>query len=63
MKTKSFTSEDVAKWMVTFYTYNSKEEYNSQLNAIRCMFGADNDPEFWNEVCAKVNELLSNKQR
>lgn len=41
MKTKSFTSEKVAKWLATFYRYNTKEEYQNQLLAIRCMFDAD----------------------
>jgi len=61
MKTKSFTSEKVAKWLVTFYKYSTKEEYHNQLHAIRCMFDADSDPEFWNEVCSKANELIDKK--
>ena len=61
MKTKSFTSEKVAEWMATFYRYNTKEEYKNQLQAIRCMFDADSDQEFWDEVCYIVKELIDKK--
>ena len=61
MKTKSFTSEKVAKCLVTFYKYNTKVEYQNQLHAIRCMFDADSDPEFWDEVCQKAKELIDKK--
>ena len=61
MKTKSFTSEKVAEWMATFYRYNTKEEYKNQLQAIRCMFDADSDQEFRDEVCYKVKELIDKK--
>ncbi len=61
MKTKSFTSEKVAEWMATFYKYNTKEEYQNQLHAISCMFDADNDPDFWDEVCQKAKELIDKK--
>lgn len=61
MKTKSFTSEKVAKWLATFYKYDTKEEYQDKLLAIRCMFDADGDPEFWNEVCDKAKELIDKK--
>lgn len=61
MKTKSFTSEKVAKWMATFYKFNTKEEYQNILHAIRCMFDADGNPEFWNEVCEKAKELIEKK--
>ncbi len=59
MKTKSFTSETVAKWLTTFYKYSTKEEYQNQLHAIRCMFDAESDTEFWNEVCEKAKELMN----
>lgn len=62
MKTKSFTSEQVAEWVVTFYKFETEEQYQSKLHAIRCMFDADNDKEFWNEVCAKAKALLNNEK-
>lgn len=59
MKTKNITSESVAEWLATFYKFDSKEDYRIQLQAIRCMFGADSDPEFWNEVCDKARQLIN----
>lgn len=51
MKTRNFTSEQIGEWMATFYKFSTKEEYQHQLHAIRCIFDADNDTDFWNEVC------------
>ena len=61
MKSKTFTSEKVAQWMTTFYKFSTKEEYQNQLHAIRCMFDANGDPEFWDEVCEKARELMNEK--
>ena len=61
MKTKSFTSEKVAEWMATFYKFSTKEEYQNELHAMRCIFDADNDPDFWDEVCQKAKELIDKK--
>lgn len=51
MKTKSFTSQKVGEWLATFYQFDTKEEYQNKLQAVRCMFDANGDPDFWNEVC------------
>ncbi len=51
MKTKSFTSQQVGEWLATFYQFDTKEEYQNKLQAVRCMFDANGDPDFWNEVC------------
>lgn len=59
MKTKNITSESVAEWLATFYKYDSKEEYRIELQTMRCIFEADNDPEFWSEVCDKARQLIN----
>lgn len=46
MKTKTFTTDDVAKWLVTFHEFSTKEEYKIELHTIRCIFGAIEDPYF-----------------
>ena len=57
-KTKTFTSEQIGTWLATFYMFSTKEEYQNQLHAIRCIFDAENDPEFWNEVCEIAKKEL-----
>jgi hypothetical protein len=59
MKTRSFTSEQIGEWMATFYQFSTKEEYQNQLHAIRCIFDADNDPDFWDEVCEAAKAKLN----
>lgn len=56
MKTKTITSEELGKWLVTLYKFSNEKEYREQLHALRCVFGAEADKEFWNEACeyAKV---------
>ena len=57
MKVRSFTSQEIGEWLACFYKYSTKEEYQNKLQAIRCIFDADHDPDFWDEVCetAKAN--------
>ena len=45
--------------MATFYQFSTKEEYQNQLHAIRCIFDADNDPDFWDEVCEAAKAKLN----
>ena len=58
MKTKTFTTDDVAKWLVTFHEFSTKEEYKIELHTIRCIFGAIEDPFFWEEACEKAREMM-----
>lgn len=58
MKTKTFTYGNVAEWLATFYKFDTKEEYQHELHALRCVFDANGDPEFWAEVCVKAKELI-----
>ncbi len=54
MKTKTFTSEQVAEWMAIFHKYSTVEEYRTVLHTVRCLFDAENDTKFWDEVCEKA---------
>ena len=56
---KTFTSEQVGKWLAVFYKFSTEEEYKNQLHAIRCIFDANNDKPFWNEVCHEAEKELS----
>ena len=51
MKTKSFTSAEVGEWLAVFSKNSTVEEYRNIVHALRCVFDADGDKEFWNEAC------------
>lgn len=59
MKTKSFTSKEIGEWIATFHKYNTKEEYRNNLHAVRCIFDAHFDREFWDEVVAFAKEEIN----
>ena len=60
MKTKQFTSQQVGKWMAVFKEYDTPEQYSEHLHVIRCMFDAEDDEEFWDEVCEAAKEAYAN---
>lgn len=57
---KNISSEELGKWMAVFYKFSTKEEYNQKLQAIRCIFNAEEDKEFYNEVCEVMKKEIKN---
>lgn len=56
--TKTFTSKEIGEWLATFYEFSTKEEYAQKLHAVRCIFDAENDEKFWDEVCESMKNKL-----
>ena len=61
MKSKVITSEELGKWLATFHKYSTVEEYREKLHAVRCIFNAAEDEEFWNEVVDVTVKSLTEK--
>lgn len=55
---KNISSEELGKWLATFYKFDTKEEYQVELHAVRCIFDAGKDTEFWNEVCEVMKKEI-----
>ena len=51
MKEVTITSEQLGKWMATFYKFDNREDYQSAIHTIRCIFDVDNNKEFYEEAC------------
>ena len=58
-KTKIITSEELGKWIATFHKFSTEEEYRERLHAIRCIFNANENNEFWIEACEYAKTELN----
>ena len=58
MKTKTFTSEEVGRWLATFHKLERVDEYRHSVHVLRCVFEASEDEDFWNEVCEAASKEL-----
>ena len=52
MKTKQISTKELGEWLGTFRNLSTEQEYGNYLHALRCVFDAGGDEEFWNEACA-----------
>lgn len=55
MKTKTITSEDLAKKLVTSYKYNEPNEHKAVANIIAMIAGED----MFEEVCEIAKKMIS----
>ena len=55
---KNISSEELGEWMAVFYKFSTKEEYSQKLHAVRCIFNAEENKEFWNEVCEVMKKEM-----
>ena len=47
----TITSEQLGKWMANFNNFGSREDYQSAIQTIRCIFDVNNNKEFYEEAC------------
>lgn len=58
MKAMTITSEQLGKWMANFNNFDSREDYQSAIQAIRCIFDVNNNKEFYEEACKIAKQEL-----
>lgn len=61
MRAMTITAQDLAQWMVTFNKFNTKEEYQNQLQAVRCIFDFANNRDFEEEVLREAKKIMNRK--